>query len=383
MNITLPPSAFQYQNSPLTAGQTLHNSNLSPGKSLSDPGVASPLRHAFGDGHGAGHDNDNDGGVRVGASNMLRTGSDMSELDLATVSFNSPAAPPSIVFGHARDISPSPGPRPNVPKISVLDATLDLDLGGMSLGNDGEDDEEDISFNNDYNDVYNNDYNNEDEFESESDIGGVAPNLNERNQDQDRYGSRDADGDRTAIRIHAPRINVPEILRLRLAAANNRSSSVSSTSTSASIASIVSNGSNGSTGTSASNNTGHGNGNGVRNSLGEGNASGTDSGLSTPTMADISTPRSISPFPDSNKGSPFAYPFPAHDGVESSPKKTWRNGNGNGASTANGHGVSTSAPSPSAMNHSSGLSLLHCRACKQDPCEVPTATMCGHVFCKS
>jgi hypothetical protein len=71
------------------------------------------------------------------------------------------------------------------------------------------------------------------------------------------------------------------------------------------------------------------------------------SGTSTPsaTAYDL-TPRS--PFPPAPAGTPFAPPL------------------------VNG----SSSPAPR------GPSLVYCRICGQDPCSRPTATMCGHVFCK-
>jgi hypothetical protein len=171
-----------------------------------------------------------------GVSPMRRSGSMMSELDLVTAAFGSPAAAPSIVFGHMRPRDQSPSPMPMVPQISVVDATIVLEDDG-DLG------------------VF-----------SEQDMGEAG----------------------------VPRLLMPEILQLRLEAARHHASAGSSVS------------------------------------------SGTD----TPTVVEGITSRSISPFPGYVNGAPFAYP-PRED-----------------------------------------VPKIHCRACGKDPCDVPTATMCGHIFCK-
>jgi hypothetical protein len=166
------PAVNTYQSSPLS------RTELS--RAMSDPG-ASPL-------------------LGVGAPQMARSGSEMSELDLATASFGSPAAPPCIVFGHAR------GGLPAVPEIAVLDASLELE--------DGDDD---------------------------GDIG--------------------ASNGLDAVAVSVPRLLVPEVLRLRLHAAQNRRTSGGSES----------------------------------------------SGTETPSDVEDETPRAVSPFSGSINGS-FTYP---------------------------------------------------------------------------
>jgi hypothetical protein len=196
---------------------------------------------------------------------MRREFSEMSELDLATAAFGSPAASPNILYNgnhnHSRDVSPSPQPY-GVPDIAIQDATIDFS-------------------------------------DDESDIGSApvpAPNW-------------------SSTRV--PQLLGPEILRLRLSAAAAAR---------------------------------------AREAL----ESGSESGISTPTAADtVGTmrSRSASPFSGSTDGSPFAYPVHA---VAVNGKKG----------------------SPSPMKRAGSIGMLYCRVCGQDPCDAPTATMCGHVFCK-
>ncbi|KAI0320488.1 hypothetical protein OF83DRAFT_575203 [Amylostereum chailletii] len=50
--------------------------------------------------------------------------------------------------------------------------------------------------------------------------------------------------------------------------------------------------------------------------------------------------------------------------------------------SSHGKGVETT-PAQGAMDDVPRVSHIYCRMCRRDPCRLPTATMCGHIFCHS
>jgi hypothetical protein len=139
------------------------------------------------------------------------------------------------------------------------------------------------------------------------------------------------DGDITAPSRHAPRLLMPQALRLRIASSGTGAPEFAAARSLQALPSVA-----------------------ARESRlldeqdpTDAGAGADASGTSTPsaTAYDL-TPRS--PYPPAPAGTPFAPPLV--------------------------NGSSAAAPR--------GPSLVYCRICGQDPCSRPTATMCGHVFCK-